>query len=114
MLPNSNITRNSSVNTGILNEKKLAPVHLATELNRVNALKIMGRFRSIIDIQKGGEHGRTALHLAAIHDHEECARILVGWVRIHSSNIICALVYCFNAIILLFILFYFLPRQLPA
>lgn len=63
-----------------MNDKKLAPVHLATELNRVSALKIMGRFRKIIDIQKGGEHGRTALHLAAIHDHEECARILVGWV----------------------------------
>lgn len=73
----------SSVNTGILNEKKLAPVHLATELNRVNALKIMGRYRKIIDIQKGGEHGRTALHLAAIHDHEECARILVGWVMFY-------------------------------
>lgn len=72
-----------SVNTGILNEKKLAPVHLATELNRVNALKIMGRYRKIIDIQKGGEHGRTALHLAAIHDHEECARILVGWVMLY-------------------------------
>ena len=74
----------SSVNTGILNEKKLAPVHLATELNRVNALKVMGRFRSIIDIQKGGEHGRTALHLAAIYDHEECARILVGLVMSYS------------------------------
>jgi transient receptor potential cation channel subfamily A member 1 len=57
----------------------LAPVHLATELNRVNALQIMGKHRSIIDIQQGGEHGRTALHLAAIYDHEECARILVSY-----------------------------------
>lgn len=55
-------------------------VHLATELNKVNALKVMGNYRNIIDIQKGGEHGRTALHLAAIYDHEECARILVRWV----------------------------------
>lgn len=75
------------VKTGVLNEKKLAPVHLATEMNRVNALKIMGRHRHIIDIQKGGEHGRTALHLAAIHDHEECARILVGWVKFLFNNI---------------------------
>jgi hypothetical protein len=65
--------------TNILNEKNLAPVHLATELNRVNALQIMGKHRSIIDIQQGGEHGRTALHLAAIYDHEECARILVSY-----------------------------------
>lgn len=70
-----------SVNTGILNEKKQAPVHLATQLNKVAALKIMGNYRKIIDIQKGGEHGRTALHLAAIYDHEECARILVSMVK---------------------------------
>lgn len=66
------------VNTGILNEKKQAPVHLATESNKVEALKVMGKYRDVIDIQQGGEHGRTALHLAAIYDHEECARILVS------------------------------------
>ncbi|XP_055841989.1 transient receptor potential cation channel subfamily A member 1 isoform X1 [Episyrphus balteatus] len=65
------------VNTGLLNEKKQAPVHLATELNKVKALKAMGKHRNVIDIQQGGEHGRTALHLAAIYDHEECARILI-------------------------------------
>ncbi|CAD7082067.1 unnamed protein product [Hermetia illucens] len=65
------------VNTGILNEKKQAPIHLATETNKVKALQIMGKYRNIIDIQRGGEHGRTALHLAAIYDHEECARILI-------------------------------------
>lgn len=37
----------------------------------------MAKYRDIFDIQQGGEHGRTALHLAAIQDHEECARILV-------------------------------------
>lgn len=68
------------MNTGILNEKKQSPIHMATELNKVKALKVMGNYRSKIDIQKGGEHGRTALHLAAIYDHEECARILVRWV----------------------------------
>lgn len=72
---------NRSVSANILNEKKQSPIHLATELNKVKALKMMGNYRSIIDIQKGGEHGRTALHLAAIYDHEECARILVRWVK---------------------------------
>ena len=38
---------------------------------------VMGKYRDHFDIQQGGEHGRTALHLAAIYDHEECARILV-------------------------------------
>lgn len=53
-----------------MNDKKQSPIHLATELNKVHALKVMGNYRKIIDIQKGGEHGRTALHLAAIYDHE--------------------------------------------
>lgn len=65
--------------TNILNEKNLSPVHLATEQNKVKALQLMGKYRDIIDIQQGGEHGRTALHLAAIYDHEECARILVSF-----------------------------------
>uniref|UniRef100_A0A1A9V4K4 Transient receptor potential cation channel subfamily A member 1 n=1 Tax=Glossina austeni TaxID=7395 RepID=A0A1A9V4K4_GLOAU len=64
------------VDTSILNEKKQAPVHLATELNKVKSLRIMGKYRNIIDIQQGGEHGRTALHLAAIYDHEEKNRLL--------------------------------------
>lgn len=68
----------SPVKTNILNEKNLSPLHLATELNRVKALQLMGKHRNVIDIQQGGEHGRTALHLAAIYDHEECARILVS------------------------------------
>ncbi|XP_052892549.1 transient receptor potential cation channel subfamily A member 1 [Anopheles moucheti] len=66
------------VASNILNEKKLAPVHLATEQNKVNALQVMGKYREAIDIQQGGEHGRTALHLAAIYDNEECARILIS------------------------------------
>ncbi|XP_053956221.1 transient receptor potential cation channel subfamily A member 1 [Anastrepha ludens] len=65
------------VDTGLHNDKKQAPVHLATELNKVQALRVMGKYRKVIDIQQGGEHGRTALHLAAIYDHEECARILI-------------------------------------
>lgn len=65
------------VKTDILNDKKQAVVHLVTELNKVAVLEVMGRYKDRINIQQGGEHGRTALHLAAIYDHEECARILV-------------------------------------
>ncbi|XP_070501676.1 transient receptor potential cation channel subfamily A member 1 [Chironomus tepperi] len=65
------------VKTNILNDRKFSSLHLATLLNKVNVLKIMAKYRDIFDIQQGGEHGRTALHLAAIQDHEECARILI-------------------------------------
>ncbi|KAK6626900.1 Transient receptor putative cation channel subfamily A member 1 [Polyplax serrata] len=67
----------SGVNTSILNEKKQAPIHLITELNKVRALEVLSKHRSKIDIQQGGEHGRTALHLTAIYDYEDCARILI-------------------------------------
>ena len=69
----------SGVNTSILNEKNQAPIHLITELNKVKALEVLSKHRSKIDIQQGGEHGRTALHLTAIYDYEECARILVRY-----------------------------------
>lgn len=83
------------VDTSILNEKKLAPIHLATELNKVKALEVMGKYKHVIDIQQGkkelsfkkdmhckkgvhcrifllgGEHGRTALHVAAMHGKHE-------------------------------------------
>ncbi|XP_023702416.1 transient receptor potential cation channel subfamily A member 1 isoform X3 [Cryptotermes secundus] len=67
----------SGVNTSILNDKKQAPIHLVTELNKVAVLEVMSKYKDRIDILQGGEHGRTALHLAAIYDHEECARILI-------------------------------------
>ncbi|KAF5301244.1 hypothetical protein FQR65_LT00944 [Abscondita terminalis] len=69
----------SGVNTSILNDKKQAPIHMVSELNKVSVLEVMmGRHKDKIDIQQGGEHGRTALHLAAIYDHEECAKILIS------------------------------------
>lgn len=66
------------VKCDILNEKKQAPIHLVTELNKVAVLQVMTKHKNKFDIQQGGEHGRTALHIAAIYDHEECARILVS------------------------------------
>ncbi|XP_025200863.1 transient receptor potential cation channel subfamily A member 1 isoform X3 [Melanaphis sacchari] len=60
-----------------LNDKKQAALHLAVELNRVAVLQVMCKFKDRIEVGQGGKHGRTALHLAAIHDNDECARILM-------------------------------------
>lgn len=60
-----------------MNQKKQAPLHLVVELNKVAVLEVMTRYKGMIDTSQGGEHGRSALHIAAIHDHDECARILV-------------------------------------
>ncbi|XP_050537848.1 transient receptor potential cation channel subfamily A member 1 isoform X2 [Daktulosphaira vitifoliae] len=60
-----------------LNDKKQAPLHLAVELNRVAVLQVMCKYKDKIDTCQGGKHGRTALHLAAIHDHDQCALILM-------------------------------------
>ncbi|KAL1130420.1 hypothetical protein AAG570_011668, partial [Ranatra chinensis] len=68
----------SGADPNILNDKKQAPIHLATELNKVKVLEVMLHYKEKIDLRLGGEHGRTALHLAAIHDHDECARILIS------------------------------------
>nr|QDR50963.1 Transient receptor potential cation channel A1 [Heliconius melpomene] len=68
---------NQTINTSILNEKSQAPIHLATELNKVSVLEVFARYRSQFNVDLGGEHGRTALHCAAIHDHDICARILI-------------------------------------
>ncbi|XP_045463564.1 transient receptor potential cation channel subfamily A member 1 isoform X3 [Harmonia axyridis] len=66
------------VRTDILNEKHQAVIHLTTELNKVKVLEVMGRFKSSINIELGGNHGRTALHIAAIYDHDECAKMLIS------------------------------------
>ncbi|XP_074035127.1 transient receptor potential cation channel A1 [Leptinotarsa decemlineata] len=73
-----NFLLKAGVRTDILNEKNQAPIHLVTELDRVTVLEVMGRYKEKIDIEQGGEHGRTALHIAAIHDHERCARTLIS------------------------------------
>uniref|UniRef100_A0A8D8VL39 Transient receptor potential cation channel subfamily A member 1 n=3 Tax=Cacopsylla melanoneura TaxID=428564 RepID=A0A8D8VL39_9HEMI len=67
----------SGVNTNILNNKKQAVIHLATELNKVPVLLVLLQYKDRIDIMQRGDHGRTALHIAAIYDFDECARILV-------------------------------------
>ncbi|XP_066908151.1 transient receptor potential cation channel subfamily A member 1 isoform X3 [Halyomorpha halys] len=65
------------VDANVLNEKNQAVIHLATELNKPKVLLAIASYKDKIDVNQGGEHGRTALHLAAIYDHDECARILI-------------------------------------
>jgi ankyrin repeat protein len=49
----------------------------------------MARHKDKLDVQQGGEHGRTALHIAAIYDFDECARILVCKIApLFSSKVI--------------------------
>ncbi|CAK1554642.1 unnamed protein product [Leptosia nina] len=66
------------VNTSVLNEKNQAPIHLATELNKVPVLQVFAKYKTQFNVDLGGEHGRTALHFAAIHDHDVCAQILIS------------------------------------
>ncbi|XP_059055068.1 transient receptor potential cation channel subfamily A member 1 [Achroia grisella] len=66
------------VDTSALNEKTQAPIHLASELNKVAVLEVFAKYKSQFNVDLGGEHGRTALHFAAIHDHDLCARILIN------------------------------------
>lgn len=85
------------VSTNVMNLKKQAPLHLVTELNKVKVLETMSRYKSLIDTRQGGEHGRTALHIAAIHDHDECARILVSPNPTSSATTYLILLNPFNA-----------------
>jgi len=70
--------------------KNQAAIHLATVLNLGTVLENMSRHKEKFDVQQGGEHGRTALHIAAIHDFDECARILVCYhfaiIKIMARN----------------------------
>ncbi|XP_035438055.2 transient receptor potential cation channel subfamily A member 1 isoform X2 [Spodoptera frugiperda] len=65
------------VDTNILNDKSQGALHLATELNRVSVLQTFAKYKDQFNVELGGEHGRTALHFAAIHDHDICAKILI-------------------------------------
>ncbi|KAK2708547.1 hypothetical protein QYM36_014226, partial [Artemia franciscana] len=81
---------NSGADTGILNCKQQAPVHLATELDMPRVLERLVAHKSKMNSKQKGDHGRTALHIAAIHDYDECARILLSELKA------CPLVTCDN------------------
>ncbi|VVC86120.1 unnamed protein product [Leptidea sinapis] len=45
---------------------------------RVSVLEIFAKYKSQFDVNLGGQHGRTALHIAAIYDYDQCARVLMA------------------------------------
>lgn len=70
-------------NSSILNAELYAPLHLAALLpNKVECIKVFIKHRDKINVEVRGKHGRTALHVAAICDQEEVAKLLVSlkWI----------------------------------
>lgn len=47
--------------------------------------QILMKHKDNVDVLQGGEHGRTALHLAAMYDHAECAEVIVSDRHSNSS-----------------------------
>ncbi|CAG0881691.1 unnamed protein product [Darwinula stevensoni] len=67
----------SGVATDLMNTREQAPIHLAVALNKPVVLQRIVKHKDRVDIHQGGEHGRTPLHLAAIHDYDQCAQVLL-------------------------------------
>ncbi|XP_065292164.1 transient receptor potential cation channel subfamily A member 1 isoform X1 [Dermacentor albipictus] len=68
----------NGADTSVLNKNVQSPLHLSTQLNKVKSLQELVKHRDKLDTNLRSKHGRTALHLAAIYDHAECARILLS------------------------------------
>lgn len=68
----------SGANTSILNSEMNGPIHVAVIMNQVGILKEMVKNKDKVNVMLRGKHGRSALHFAAIKDHDECVRILVS------------------------------------
>ncbi|XP_022243336.1 transient receptor potential cation channel subfamily A member 1-like [Limulus polyphemus] len=71
----------NKADSSIRNNEMNGPIHLATELNRVEVLEEMVNHKSQVDTCLRGKHGRRALHVAAIYDHADCARILLSQLK---------------------------------
>lgn len=66
-------------NSSIQNKKYQAPIHYAVVHNRVKSLRVLMKYRDKVNVLQGdARHGRTALHLAAIYDHAECAEVILA------------------------------------
>ncbi|EEC15332.1 transient receptor potential cation channel, putative, partial [Ixodes scapularis] len=66
----------NGADTSLLNKNTQSPLHVSTQLNKVKSLQALVKHKDKVDTNLRSKHGRTALHLAAIYDHAECARIL--------------------------------------
>lgn len=67
----------SGADTSILNGEMNGPIHVAVISNQVAILREMVKCKERVNVMLRGKHGRSALHFAAITDHDECVRILV-------------------------------------
>ncbi|XP_076335183.1 transient receptor potential cation channel A1 [Tachypleus tridentatus] len=76
-----NYLLSNNADSSIRNNEMNGPIHLATELNRVEVLEEMVNHKSQVDTCLRGKHGRRALHLAAIYNHADCARILLSQLK---------------------------------
>lgn len=67
----------NDADSSILNNELYAPLHLAALCNKVDCIAVFVKHMHRIDVKIRGKHGRTALHIAAIFDHDEVAKLLV-------------------------------------
>lgn len=68
----------AGANAAQLNEELYAPLHVAAQLEKLLALEAMAKFAGRLDAGIKGKHGRTPLHVAAIHDHPKAVQTLVS------------------------------------
>ena len=59
-----------------------SPFHLAVWLDRPQSLRLLAQHRRLVRTEQLTEHGRDALHVAAVRNHAHCAQILVSTVRL--------------------------------
>ena len=55
-----------------------SPLHLAVTQDQPDALRLLARHGDRVDCAQLSEHGRNALHIAAVLNRAECARVLVS------------------------------------
>ncbi|XP_037070283.1 transient receptor potential cation channel subfamily A member 1-like [Pollicipes pollicipes] len=61
----------------VLDASQRSPFHLAVWLDRPHVLRLLVRYRHLVDCAQLTEHGRDALHVAAVLNRADCARILL-------------------------------------
>ena len=67
----------SGAATNVLDAALRSPLHLAVVQDQPDALRLLATHRDRVDCKQLSEHGRDALHIAAVLNRAECARVLV-------------------------------------
>ncbi|XP_043230457.1 transient receptor potential cation channel subfamily A member 1-like, partial [Amphibalanus amphitrite] len=63
--------------TDCLDASLRSPFHLAVWLDRPQSLRLLAQHRRLVRAEQLTEHGRDALHVAAVRNHAQCAEILL-------------------------------------